>query len=628
MGKKLWIPILVAVAAIIAVTMFASSSDDDTTSSEVSNESETDVSTLAILGTTDIHAHVLPYDYMNDEEDDSIGLSKVYSVIEEKRSEYDHNILIDNGDTIQGSILGDMPAQIEGLEEDETHVIMDVMNEIDYDAAAIGNHEFNFGLDFLNQTINDADFPWLSANVVEPGTEDPVYEPYTLMEKEIDGEELTIGMIGFVPPQIMQWDYAHLDGEVETMEIVEAAEKHVPEMKEEGADIVVAISHTGIDDGDHPSENAAIPLSEVDDIDAMLLGHQHSEFPSDEDYNGMEGVDPDEGTINDVPTVMPGSWGSHLGVITLDLQYDDEEWTVETANAEIFSTADAESHDDVEEIAREVHEDTIEYVNTPVGETASSMHTYFSRVVDNEVVQLINDAQLDYIESLQEDGELEEEVPLLSAAAPFRAGRGGDFTYVDEGSIAISDMNDIYVYPNTLHVIEVNGEQLKNWLEYSTANFHRIDPDSDEEQDLVNLDFSSYNFDVIENVNYEIDVTKEEGERIQNLSYDGEDVGTDDRFFVATNNYRAGGGGGHLDEDIETVLETTEENRQLVIDYVIDHDGPLDIEPSNNWELSPIEAEGEVLFESASEAKEYTQEYENIEFVEEGDGNEAVFTIE
>ncbi|GAJ98179.1 bifunctional 2',3'-cyclic-nucleotide 2'-phosphodiesterase/3'-nucleotidase [Geomicrobium sp. JCM 19055] len=615
----------------LLVGMLAACGDDEEQSAdpvdeETNNETnESDsTSTFTVFGTTDIHAHLLPYDYMNDEEDSTIGLTKVYSLLEELREEYPNHMLADNGDTIQGSILGDMPAQIEPLADDESHIVMDAMNEMGYDAAALGNHEFNFGLDFLDETMEDADFPWLSANVVEPGTETPVYEPYTIVEQEVDGEVLNVGFIGFVPPQIMSWDAAHLEGEVETLEIADAAEKFVPQLQEEGADLVIALAHTGINDGDRMSENAALSIAEVDGVDGMLLGHQHNHFPS-EDYEGVDGVDVDAGTIHGVPAMMPGSWGSHLGVLAFELENANGEWNVVSATSEIQSTEDQPSHEGLENLVMDAHEATVSYVNSPVGEITDDIHTFFARVEDNEVVQLINDAQLDYMEQMQASGELEEDVPLLSAAAPFRAGRGGDFTYVEEGDVAIRDMNDVYVFPNTLHVVEVDGDQLKNWLEYSALNFNQIDPDENNEQALINEDFASYNFDVIENVTYEIDVTQDEGERIVDLQHEGEDVTSDDRFYVATNNYRAGGED-HLDSSVETVLETTDENRQVIIDYIVNHDGALNVERSNNWQITPFESAGEVIFETALEAQDASDDHERIEFIEE-DGDGATFSF-
>lgn len=537
-------------------------------------------------------------------------------MVEEAREEFDHTLLVDNGDIIQGSILGDTQVDVNPVAEDETHVVMEAMNEMGYDSATLGNHEFNFGLDFLNGTIADAEFPWLSANLVEPGTETPVYDPYILVEDEINGNPLTVGVIGFVPPGIMGWDAQHLEGEVEVLDMVDAAEMYVPEMIDEGADLVIAVAHSGIDDGDDQSDNAAITLSEVEGIDGMILGHNHGHFPMEGEYEAIEGIDVEAGTINGVQAAMPGSWGSYLGVLSYDLTFEDGEWQIESGASEIRSTEEAESHEAIEEIAQEVHEETVEYVNSPVGELAETAHTYFARVESNEVVQLVNDAQLAHTEQLKEDGELEEDLPILSAGAPFRAGRDGEYTYISEGEISIGDMNDVYVYPNTLVIVEVNGDQLKNWLEFSALNFNQIDPDNEEDQYLVNEEERSYNFDTIANVTYEFDVTQEAGNRVQNLAYEGEPVDSEDRFYVATNNHRASGDA--LDEDVIIALETRTENRQIIIDYVINHEGPLDLEADQNWTIAPFEPAGNVLFSSSPNAVDYYGNYERIELHEEG----------
>ncbi|WP_096439524.1 bifunctional 2',3'-cyclic-nucleotide 2'-phosphodiesterase/3'-nucleotidase [Alteribacter populi] len=577
-------------------------------------ETEEDTEKLVIMGTTDIHAHMMPYDYMNNEEDNTFGLAKVHTLVEEIRSENEHTLLLDNGDTIQGSIFGDMLALVDPVEADEPHAIMDAMNLMEYDTATLGNHEFNFGLDYLDETIAKADFPWLSANVYNEGTDELRYDPYSMIEKEIDGQTLNVGVIGFVPPQIMTWDRVHLEGNIYVEEIVESAEKYIPQMKEEGADLVVAVAHSGINPAEDASENAAYQLSQVDGVDAMILGHQHNLFPGTDDFAGIDSVDVENGTVNGVPTVMPGAWGNHLGVIELDLRHTGEAWEVASFDSEARETANYEPHPNMVELVQETHEETIEYVNSPVGEVENDLNTYFSRVMDNEVVQLVNDAQLDYMEQ-NFSGTEYEDMPMLSAAAPFRAGRGGDYTNVEAGEIAIRDVNDIYVYPNTLHVVKVNGTELDKWLEHSSANFLQIDPDSSEDQYLVNTDFASYNFDTIEGVEYKMDVTQPVGERVVDLTYEGEEVTEDHDFLVATNNYRAGGGGNHLD-DVETVLASTDENREVIIDYIRDYEGAVNVEVSNNWSIVPFETEANVVFESDLRGEDLAEQTPFISFVD------------
>ncbi|WP_160141591.1 bifunctional 2',3'-cyclic-nucleotide 2'-phosphodiesterase/3'-nucleotidase [Salicibibacter halophilus] len=581
---------------------------------------------LTIMSTTDIHSNVMAYDYMNDEEVDDYGLAKTATLIEQVRAENDNTILFDSGDTIEGSMLGELETLVEPIEEDETQAVIKAMNELDYAAAGVGNHEFNFGLDFLDQTVESSDFPWLSANVYEAGTdrEEHYYDPYTIIEHEVDGKDIDIGVIGFVPPQIMEWDNLHLEGDVEVRDIVESAERYLPELEEQ-SDIVVALAHTGISEDDDDKENAGVPLAEVDGIDALLLGHNHNTFPGHSDYDEIEGVDDENGTIHDVPAVMAGDWGSHLGTIELNLTEDNGEWSIEDAASDVTSVEGAEENDEIVALTEDVHERTLDHINEEVGSISDDVNTFFSRVMDNEVLQLVNDAQMWFAEDYFSDTEYEEK-PLLSAAAPFRA--NGDYTEVDEGEVTIGNLADIYVYPNTLQVVDIDGDELKQWLERSAENFEQIDPEESSDQDLL-ASFSSYNFDVIEGVEYYLDVTQPEGERVQALTYEGDPVTADMEFLVATNNYRAGGGGGHL-EDADIVEELVDENlqnRQVVAEYMEDME-EYDPHVTNNWSLYPADTAGDVTFTSSIEGVDHIDRHEldEVSFTGDYDGDEASYT--
>ncbi|WZY01103.1 bifunctional 2',3'-cyclic-nucleotide 2'-phosphodiesterase/3'-nucleotidase [Bacillus sp. FSL W7-1360] len=609
---KKWL--LSAIMLSTSLVVVACGGESDKVSKESSGENAEDTEKLVIMGTTDVHAHMMPYDYMVDEVDDSFGLAKAHTLVEEIRNEHEHTLLLDNGDMIQGSVLGEVLSSVNPVKADEPHDIMDAMNLMKYDTAALGNHEFNFGLTYLDDTIAKTKFPWLSANVYNEGTDELRYDPYTIIEKEIGGETLRIGVIGFVPPQIMTWDAVHLEGNIYVEEIIDSAEKYIPKMKKEGADLVVALSHSGIDPNDEASENAAYQLSQVEGIDAMILGHQHYVFPGSDDFTDIDGVDVEKGTVNGVPAVMPGSWGNHLGVIELDLRHKDGAWEVVSFDSKVKETAKYDPHPDMVALVKETHEAAVAYVNRPVGEVEKDLNTFFSRIMDNEVVQLVNEAQLDYMKRNFAGTEYEE-MPMLSAAAPFRAGRGGDYTDVGAGEIAIRDVNDIYVYPNTLHVVKVNGMALQKWLERSAENFLQIDPASSEEQPLIDTDFASFNFDTIEGVAYKIDVTKPVGERIVDLTYEGKEVTAEDEFLVATNNYRAGGGGDHL-EDVETVLASTDENREVIIDYIRNYDGVLNVEASNNWSIVPFETDAKIVFETDIAGESLADQTANVAFVE------------
>ena len=483
---------------------------------------------LRIMETTDIHVNVLPYDYYADKANDTMGLSRTASLIDAVRKEATNAMLIDNGDLLQGNPMGDYIAYEKGLKDGDLHPIMKGMNLLGYECSTLGNHEFNYGLSFLDKVLAGANFPFVCANLIR-GTElaanprdDKLYlKPYVILDKKIkDGsgaeQPIKIGIIGFVPPQIMMWDAKNLEGNVRTRDIVEAAKAWVPEIKEKGADIVIALSHSGIDvkQGDM-MENASFFVAGVEGIDAVFTGHQHLVFPGKKDFQELEGVDTKNGTLAGKPAVMGGFWGSHMGLIDLLLESDGGKWRVVSATSEarpIFERVDnkpkALVEDDQKIVAalKEDHEATLAYVRRPVGKTSAPLYSYFALVADDPSVQIVSQAQIWYLKDLLKETEFKD-LPLLSAAAPFKAGgRGGADYYTDvpAGDVAIKNVADLYLYPNTVRAVAITGAQVKEWLEMSAGIFKQVEPGK-ADQALIDLDFPSYNFDVIDGVTYKID---------------------------------------------------------------------------------------------------------------------------
>jgi 2',3'-cyclic-nucleotide 2'-phosphodiesterase/3'-nucleotidase len=579
---------------------------------------------LRLLETTDLHVNVYPYDYYRDRTDDTVGLAKTASLIAAAREEVPNALLFDNGDVIQGSPLGDYMAYSHGLKAGQVHPIIAAMNELDYVCGTLGNHEFNYGLDYLGVSLAGQNFPSVCANALKPdGT--TLLPPFRVFTREMADEagrkhSLRVGVIGFVPPQIVQWDQANLNGRLTTIDIVEAARQHLPKLRAE-SDVVVALCHSGIAGGEPKAgaENAALYLAQVPGIDAILTGHQHLVFPGG-DFANIPGVDARRGTLHGVPAVMAGFWGSHLGIIDLLLERQGNAWKVTGHSAEarpiyertpdrrIVSKADAAAV--VLTAARAEHEATLAYVRQPVGETKGSINSYWALVADDPSVQIVSNAQTWYVKELARNAGLGH-LPLLSAAAPFKAGgRGGPgyFTEVKPGPIAIKDVADIYLYPNTLRVVKVTGAQVREWLERSAGLFNQIDPASRAEQELINGGFPSYNFDVIDGVSYRIDVTQPsrydndgkmvapEAHRIRDLTFDGRLIQTEREFLVVTNNYRAGGGGNFPGADGKTiVMEAPDLNRDVVVRYIV---GQRSIDPTadGNWSLTPWPKDAVVSF--------------------------------
>lgn len=291
---------------------------------------------LRVMETSDIHSNLIDFDYFKDKPTEQFGLVRTAGLIKAAKSEVINSVLVDNGDLIQGSPLADYMVN-KGLNKGEAHPAHKLMNTMGYTVGNFGNHEFNFGLDYLKKAISGADFPYVNANVIDAKTGKNVFTPYIIVDtpvKDRDGKEhtLKIGYIGFVPPQILIWDKANLEGKVQVNDITETAKKLVPQMKAEGADIIVAIPHSGFSQEPYKAmaENSVYYLSEVPGINAIMFGHSHGVFPGKE-FADIKGVNIADGTVNGIPAVMPGQWGDHLGVVDMVLNNDDGSWKVTQA---------------------------------------------------------------------------------------------------------------------------------------------------------------------------------------------------------------------------------------------------------------------------------------------------------
>lgn len=599
---------------------------------------------LRIVETSDIHSNVMNYDYYKDSATSAYGLSKAAALIKQMRGEADNSMLFDNGDLIQGSPLGDYVYNNDLMKEGYVHPVYKAMNQLGYDAATVGNHEFNYGLEFMDTALSGADFPYVNANVYDTNG-NPYFTPFKILEKEVKdtgGEihKIKVGVTGFVPQSIMNWDAKHLEGKFVVEDIVKSAQKVVPQMKQAGADVVVILSHSGIAEYDQNGamkeytegmENASYYLTKVPDVDAVLTGHQHLSFPNagKPSFPDGNGIDNTKGTINGVATVMPGSWGNNIGLIDLQVEKVDGKWDVTDGVGALKPITAGESSVEadpaISESVKAEHEATIKYMETPVGELKGDLNTYFGLVQDNAAMEILNRAQTWYVEDALEGTEYEG-MPVLSAAAPFKAGRGGveDYTDVKSGKIVLKNIADLYLYDNNVvNAVKVNGSKLKEWLEWSAGQFNTIDPAKGAGQALINPDFPTYNFDVIDGITYEIDVTSlpkydkdqnvinAEANRIKNIKFNGKAVTDDMEFIVATNDYRAAGSKLMNPGGVNTVLKAPDSNRQAMMNYVKEFK-EIDAAVDNNWTFA--KANAKVIFTSNPKAEALTRETEHITY--------------
>ncbi|MGG5462131.1 bifunctional 2',3'-cyclic-nucleotide 2'-phosphodiesterase/3'-nucleotidase [Clostridium sp. B9] len=608
---------------------------------------------LRILATTDMHSNLMNYDYYTDSELDNMGMVKVSTVIKDAKKEVDPNsnlndnidnvVIVDNGDDIQGTPLGDYYGKVNQPKDGEKSPVYETLEKMGYDVGGLGNHEFNYGLEYLQDVVSSSDMPFVNANVYKEDGETNVFNPYKIIDEKVvdsNGKEqnLKVGVIGVVPPQILNWDKINLDGKVKVADIKETAEKFVPQMKKEGADVIIALSHSGYGDGNYKegNENEAYELTNIDGIDAVVTGHSHDKFPN-EKYKSLGNVDVEKGTMNGTPTVQPLNFAKQLGVIDLTLsQSEDGNWKVVDGKSENRDVKGAKNDEELVEFLKPYHEATLQYVNGSVGQITKDLNSYFSLVADTAPIQLINDAQKEYVQGLISNGNDElakyKDLPILCATAPLKAGltEGGvnaeDYFNLKSGDLRIKDISNIYKFPNLLAIVKVKGSDVKEWLEMSAGQFTQIDKNSKEPQEFINLEYPGFNFDIIDGINYDIDISEapkydkdgnvinKDSNRIKNLTFNGQPLNMDQEFLVVTNNYRAGGGGHFpgLKSGDKLVYLSQDETRQILSDY-IKAKSPLTPSKDNNWKIIGKGAQGKFL--SNTNGKDYVGDFQGIEYV-------------
>ncbi|MEO6801155.1 MAG: bifunctional 2',3'-cyclic-nucleotide 2'-phosphodiesterase/3'-nucleotidase [Rhodanobacter sp.] len=632
---------------------------------------------VAILETTDIHSNVLSYDYYKLKPDPTVGFERTATLILRARQEFPNNFLFDAGDTIQGSVLADYQALVKPVTCDQELAVYRAMDAIGYDGGTVGNHEFNYGLGFLSQvtgTPMNVDGghsdrcagphnPLVLANVVSARDGKPIFKPWTIVTRNIqawtpDGSEITVplrvGIIGFTPPPIMQWDQHNLAGKVRVSGVVEAAKKYVPELQARHPDLIVAILHGGLDTHSYTAdmENAGWYLAGVPGIDVLLLGHSHTEFPGPR-YAGMKDVDAHRGFVRNVPAVMGGFFGKDLGVVALVLNRRDGRWVVDLDNthsevrpicsktgdptrpgAQLVECVPADPT--IAPLVESVHQAAIAYVNTPIGNSTVHMSSYFADEGDMTALAPVNAAQIAYVrkELPRTHPELAN-VPVLSAAAAFRTGFGGpdDYTDVAAGPLTLRSAADLYFYPNTLAAVKTDGAGLKAWLEESAWRFNRIDPRKTTAQELINGHFTGYNFDQIQGgIHYVIDVSRPVGQRITSLTYHGKPVTPTEPFIIVTNNYRASGGGRFPGLDgSKIVLAAPDGTREILAKWIESRKRitASDLEPTP-WKFAPLQTRGSVVFTGRAGKLDVARSagLRNIRMLKDNGDGTAVYAID
>src|SRR5947207_1238780 len=470
---------------------------------------------IVILGTTDLHGNLYPVDYYTNKPDNR-GLAKVSSLIKQFRKENQNVLLIDSGDTIQGTPLETYHNKKNNQPPDP---MMLAMNALNYDAMTVGNHEYNFGLQVLEKARSEAKFPWLSANTYNKGTNQTHYKPYIV--KEVAG--VRVGVLGLTTPGIPNWENVPNFAGLEFHETVGEARKWVAVLRHtEKVDLVVIAMHMGVEEdlrtgqinpSQVPNENAAMAIArQVPGVDIILMGHTHREVSSL--------------VVNGVLLTQANRWASHVARVDVYLEQTGGRWHVIARSARTIPVTEKTALDpEIAKLGEPYDKETQDWLSRAIGESAEELTARDCRFRDTAIIDLIQRVQL-------EAGNAE-----VSMAACFNPE-----ARIPKGKVTVRDIAGLYEYENTLVTLELTGQQLKEAREHSAQYFREYEQGKSLAE-LIDTRIPGYNFDVAQGVSYDIDISKPIGHRIQNLTFKGQPLAPAQKLRVVTNNYRVTGGG-------------------------------------------------------------------------------------
>ncbi|MEU0274078.1 5'-nucleotidase C-terminal domain-containing protein [Streptomyces sp. NPDC006307] len=529
---------------------------------------------FTVMGTTDLHGNVFNWDYFTDREFDDkarndVGLAKISTLVEQVRAAKGrrNTLLIDAGDTLQGTQLAYYYAKVDPItaERGPVHPMAQAMNAIGYDAAALGNHEFNYGIPVLRKFQDQCDFPLLGANALDAKTLRPAFPPYSLHRLRTPcGRDVRVAVLGLTNPGIAIWDKANVGGKMVFPGLEEQAAKWVPKLRAMGADVVIVSAHSGSSGtssyGDQLPyiENAAALVAEqVPGIDAILVGHAHTEIPEYRVRNKETG--------KDVVLSEPLKWGQRLTLFDFEVVWRGGRWVVEKVGASVLNSNTVEEDPGIVKLLGDEHAKVVAYVNQVIGTSPVAMSTADAPWKDEPIIDLINHVQAETVRAALAGGEYAA-LPVLSQASCFsRTAR------IPAGQVTIRDAAGLYPFENTLEARLLTGAQLKEYLEYSAKYYVRTAAGAPvETAKLTNADGTpDYNYDAVYGLTYEIDIAQPVGSRIVNLSFEGKPLDPEARFVLAVNNYRASGGGAfpHV-ASAKQVWSNSEEIRNTIIQWV------------------------------------------------------------
>ena len=541
--------------------------------------------TLRIVQTSDVHMHVLPYDYFRNAPDPYRGLARAAGIIKAARAQ-GTTLLFDTGDLLQGTPM----AALFRESAPATHPACKAIDDLGYDAVTLGNHDFNFGLETAQRLYGGMPCPVVQSNVRDLAGA-PLFAPTVILKRTVidtagDTHPIKIGLLGVLPPQVLEWDHNKLNGRITVIDMVKAARHAARSLREQGADLIVALAHTAPASEPQPdgAENRAHDIAALPDIDVVLAGHSHRRLPA-ADYDGMPGVDSNGATLAGTPAMMPGANASHIGRMDLTLEHTAAGWQIAGHNAELIALKDRPASATLNAALASEHDRTTRFVTQEVATTRTPISGRgFAFGFDAGQVLMADAARW----RVEQEIDLQE--PLIVATAPYRVETAPDGLCLHPGPISRCDLFTLYPYPNETCVVRVTGAALKDWLEHAACVFaaHQTDVVGP----LLDPAMPSYNFDTLHGLNYRIDLFGPKGDRIRDLTRNGAPVTAGETLLMATSTYRANGGGQFPKTPL--IWADTIPITQMIERYLEAH-GSVAPDAALGWEFVPHEGQATLL---------------------------------
>ncbi|MBL0172851.1 MAG: 5'-nucleotidase C-terminal domain-containing protein [Gemmatimonadaceae bacterium] len=536
---------------------------------------------LVVAATTDVHGRLRAWDYYANAADPTRTLAGAATIVDSlRRANPGRVVLVDGGDLLQGNPLLFVAAKVN---QPPVHPAIAAMNVMQYDAAVLGNHEFNYGVPLLKRAVSQAAFPFLAANVRDAGGT-PFVAPMTMITRRMPrGGVVRIGIIGGTTPGSMVWDAENLRAARLTItDIIPAVRRSVADARRQRADVIVVLLHSGLNEEatydtvatQLPSENVAARLPrEIDGIDLVVYGHSHRELV--------------DSTINGALLMQPRNWAASVAVASLTMERLRGRWHVAAHRGQSVRVAGHAESPTVLAATTASHQAAVAWVMAPAGRTTVAWRADSARVADMPVTDLVNEIMR---RATGAD---------LSATAAFSIDAG-----LDSGIITIAALSKLYPYENLLRAVKISGAQLRAYLEHSARYYRSLDANGRAPADgIVDPAIPGFNFDVVAGADYTIDLARPLGSRLVRLTVHGRTVAPTDSFTMALNSYRASGGGGYtMLVGAPVVYRRDVDIRQLVIDEVqrVASLGKALIPAeyaTRNWTLEPAAARGAAFAE-------------------------------